>query len=147
MQMQQKKDKARQLYQSGHFTQKEIAEMVDVSEKTISKWANAPDDNWEDMKTSLLTTKANELRRLYRFLKSINDKVDEDIASGRKADNKDADIIIKYSAAIKNLETETSIAEKVEVIMELLNMITKEDPEFSKTLAKWCDIFITQSIK
>lgn len=142
-----KKQKARSLYITGEYSQKEISELVGVSEKTISKWKNNEAEDWDGLKDSMLTSRENELKRLYKILKSITEFNSAAIDAGGKADAKDADAVIKYSAAIRNLEIETSIAEMVEVGMRFINYVRKEDVELSKTIAKWFDVFLKQQMK
>ena len=140
-----KKEKAKSLFLTGQYSQKEIASLTGISEKTISKWKEI--DDWDSFKTSLLTTRENELKRMYKILKNVNDSTIEDIDEGRKVNPKDADAVIKYTAAIKNLEIETSIADKVEVGIAFINMVRAEDVELSKQIATWFDTFLKQFIK
>ncbi|MBN8834578.1 MAG: hypothetical protein ABS68_00210 [Niastella sp. SCN 39-18] len=140
-----KQAKAKALYCTGQYLQKEIASIVGVSEKTISKWKE--EDGWESLQTSLLTTRENELKRLYKLLKILNDSIDEAGEEKIPINSKQADSVLKLTAAIKNLEIETSIAEKVEVGTEFINLVRSQDIELSKTITQWFDLYIKQSIK
>lgn len=140
-----KQAKAKALYCTGQYLQKEIASIVGVSEKTISKWKE--EDGWESLQTSLLTTRDNELKRLYKLLKILNDSIDEAGEEKIPINSKQADSVLKLTAAIKNLEIETSIAEKVEVGTEFINLVRSQDIELSKTITQWFDLYIKQSIK
>jgi transposase-like protein len=142
-----KKDKAKALYLTGQYNQKEIASIVGVSENTLSTWVNTSDDKgvrWDDLKTSLLTTRSNELRRLYKMLQNINDAIDEKSELKIPINSKEADAVLKLTTAIKNLEIETSIAEKVDVGTEFINMVQKEEPDLAKQITKWFDIYLNQ---
>jgi transposase-like protein len=141
----QQKEKAKALFLTGQYEQKEIAELVGVSANTVSAWKNA--DKWEDQKTSLLTTRANQLSRLYKMLAVLNDDLDEKAELKIPVNSKEADAVLKLTAAIKNLEYETSIAEKVEVGMEFINMVKADDAELAKTITKWFDVFIQKATK
>jgi transposase len=138
------KDKAKSLYLTGQYSQKEIAAIVGISENTIGKWANNPEDKWEDLKTSMLTSRTNELRRLYKMLQNINDSIDEKTDAKIPINSKDADAVLKLTSAIKNLEIETSIAEKVDVGTDFINLVSKEDVELAKQISKWFDIYLNQ---
>lgn len=140
-----KRQKAKALYLTGQYDQKEIAEIVEISEKTISKWKQ--DDDWESMKTSLLTTRENELRRLYKMLNILNNDIDKKAEEDIPINSKEADAVLKLTAAIKNLEIETSIAEKVEVATEFINFLRKENNDLAKEFTKWFDIFLNQLAK
>ena len=99
----QKKEWAQLLYLQNQLTQKEIAAKVRVSENTITAWAKK--EHWEKLRKSLLTTKAEILRFLYNVLDKIKTKVEEGDGIG---DSKMADMVVKYTASIKSIETETS---------------------------------------
>lgn len=144
MKQSDKKAKAKSLYLTGQYNQKEIAELVEVSEKTVSKWANDPEDKWDEMKVSLLTSRNSELKRLYKMLQNINDSIDEKTELKIPINSKDADAVLKLTAAIKNLEIETSIAEKVDVGTAFINLVSKEDTELAKQISKWFDIYLNQ---
>jgi len=140
-----KRNKAKSLYLTGQYDQKEIAELVEVSERSITKWKT--EENWEDLKESLLTTRENELRRLYKMLRILNDDIDLKAERKIPVNSKEADAVLKITAAIKNLELETSIADKVEVGMAFINMVRKENLELSKDITKWFDLFLQQYMK
>jgi DNA-binding XRE family transcriptional regulator len=140
----EKRGKARSLFLTGEYTQKEIAAMCGVSQKTIGEWKE--EENWEDMQTSLLTSRENELKRLYKILKALNDQTLQQIDAGEDVNTKLADSVIKYTAAIKSLEMETSIADKVDVGMKFIDFIRKDDVEFAKKVTKFFDLFIQDSI-
>lgn len=140
-----KRQKAKSLFLTGQYQQKEIAELVGVTEKTITKWKE--EEDWESMKVSLLTTRESELRRLYKMLQILNDDIDLRSENKIPINSKEADAVLKLTAAINNLELETSIADKVEVGSSFINMLRREDPELAKTITKWFDIFLQQSIK
>lgn len=138
----QKKDYARRLYLTEKgITQAEIAERVMVSRQTICKWAK--DGKWDELKTSLLIDKETQLARLYKQLKAYNDSVESRPYNEQYLSSKEADAVVKITAAIKNLETETNIAEKMEVGKEFLFFVRKTGEfELSKQIAKYFDSYI-----
>lgn len=139
------RQKAKSLYLTGQYTQKEIAGLVGVTEKSITKWKEQED--WESLKESLLTTRENELRRLYKMLKVINDDIDTRSKDGIPINSKEADAVLKLTAAIRNLELETSIADKVDVGTDFISLVRKDDVDLAKTIAKWFDIYLKSCIK
>jgi DNA-binding XRE family transcriptional regulator len=140
-----KRSKAKSLYLTGQYEQKEIAELVDVSERSICKWKE--EEDWDSFKTSLLTTRENELRRLYKMLAVHNDSIDVMSEAKLPINSKQADAVLKLTAAIKNLELETSIADKVEVGTAFITMVRRENIELAKTITHWFDIFLKTAIK
>lgn len=67
------KDLAKILFVNEGATQKEIATRLDVSEKTVGKWAK--DGDWDKLKVSMLVTKDNQLTSLYRQLENLNTEI------------------------------------------------------------------------
>jgi transposase-like protein len=138
-----KKDWAKLLFLQGDMTQKEIAAKVDISEQTLCKWVKI--DNWEHQRTSLIITKEAQLVLLYEQLALLNKNIKESDAG--YATPSQADTLIKYSAAIKTLETDVSLAEIISVASRVINFIRGIDNEKAKEVAKYFDAFIKESAK
>lgn len=138
----QKKDYAKQLYlNDASITQAEIAERVGVSKVTICKWVK--EGKWEDMQVSLLVEKDVQLARLYKQLKMWNDMVEKRPDGEQFLVSKEADAVVKITASIKNLETETNIAEKMATGKEFLSFVRKTSGfEFSKEVARIFNAYI-----
>lgn len=139
----QKRDFAKHLYLSEpHLLQKELAERVGVNQNTMSRWVI--EGKWEELRTSVVASKATQLSRLYRHLAELNDAVDARPEGERYMNNKDADTLTKITAAIRNLETETNIADKIEVGKEFLSYVRKAapSPEAVRQVASLYDAYI-----
>lgn len=67
------KDLAKMLFVNENISQKEIAERLFVTEKTVSRWVNEGD--WDKLKVSLLVTKDSQLTALYAQLQAVNDEI------------------------------------------------------------------------
>ena len=137
----QRKAYAEILYMQG-ISQKEIALRTTTTEKTICLWVEK--GKWDGLRQSMLTSKNSALARLYIVLdKQIkNYEQEENIG-----DAKLADAISKTTAAIKQLETDASIAEIAESGRLFINYLL----DVNKTLAievlnEW-DEFIKQRLK
>lgn len=139
--IEQKKDYARQLYlNDSSITQAEIAEKVGVSKVTLCKWVK--DGKWQELQASLLIGKEEQLARLYKQLRLLNDAI-ENKEDQKFATSKEADAILKLTVAIKNLETETNIAEKMATGKEFLAFVRKTSGfELSKDVAKLFNAYI-----
>lgn len=103
---------AKILFTREKLEQKVIAKKVGCAEKTISKWVN--DFGWKKLRNRLLVSKENVLNDLYEQLENLHDSIRAKEAGKQFADSKEADIQIKYTASIRNLETELAIADLVE---------------------------------
>lgn len=141
----QKKDWAKTLYMLEHVTQKEIALRVGVTEKTMSKWVN--DENWEKHKSSIIVTKGEELSRIYMQIKELNDFIFQRPEGERFANSKEADTLNKLSATARQLETDASLPETIEVFKEFLIFIKKDDFVQAQTVGKLCDEYIKHKLR
>lgn len=139
----QEKEYAKSLYIGGGLTQKEIAERVSVTEKTLAKWIK--EGKWENLKKSLLTTKQNQLSFLYDQLDFLNTDISK--RDFKVAVGKEADTIIKLTASINRLETETSIGDTVEVARNFIEFVRQQDLDLAKTITNLFDVFITAKMK
>lgn len=144
--LEEKRNYAKLLYVTVQgITQKEIAARVGATEATISKWVKV--EKWEDLKVSLLTTKSEQLNLLYLQLKELNQVIHSREVGQRFSNSKEADTLIKITAAIKNLEVETSIAEKVEVGQDFLHFVRQAaGMDFSKEAARYFDAYIKSKL-
>lgn len=139
----QEKEFAKSLYITGGITQKEIASRVNVTEKTLASWIKK--EKWDSLKKSLLTTKQTQLAFLYDQLDFLNTEISE--RDHAVAQGKEADTIIKLTAAINRLETETSIGDTVEVARNFIEFVRPQDLELAKTITNLFDVFITAKMK
>lgn len=120
----QKKDFAQQLYISNPgMTQKEVAERAGVSNATIGRWFS--EGRWEQLRTGIVATKTEQLSRLYNHLKEFNNSIDARPADCRIMSPRDVDTLTKLTNAIRNLETETNIADRIEVGKEFLAYVRR----------------------
>ena len=141
----ERKELAMILYvRGGVENQRELAERIGVSEQTIVTWKK--EGRWDDFKKSLLVTRQEELRRLYDQLKEVNDSIMAKEIGQRFANNKEADIITKLTGAIRQLETETSAAQVIDVAMKFNEYLRKIDLGKAKEMAELMDGFIKSMI-
>lgn len=143
----QKKEWAKQLFIENKLSQKLIAEKVGVSEKAISRWVNDPNENWERLRKSLLISKQEQLGNLYEQLSEINEHIKRKPEGQRFADSKQADIMVKITAAIEQLEEETNLADVFEVGKRFITWLQTHDFEKAKAVVDLYDGFIKHSLK
>lgn len=138
----QKKDFAKNLYLNNpNITQKELALRVGVSAVTINKWIN--DEKWDTLQKSLLLSKSEILADYYDQLREAKDAVKTRDAGKRFMTSKEADAVLKITAAIKNLETEINIADKMENGKQFLAYIRKlASSDESNKIARYYDSYI-----
>ncbi len=139
----QQKEFAKLLYVRERLTQKEVASRTEVSEQTMSKWVN--EGGWERLRKSLLVTKSEQVGRLYEQIEKLTSSIDQREVGW--ADSKEADVLTKLTAAIRNLETEINIGERVEVGMEFCDFVRAHAPEKSAEVVTLFDSFIKSMLK
>jgi predicted DNA-binding protein (UPF0251 family) len=116
-----KKYLAKILFTREQLDQKVCAARVDVSEKTMSKWVN--EGNWKALRNRMLASKEQLITTYYEHLENLNNKIKE--AKQGHGDSKQADIMIKYTAAIRNLETDLAIQDLVESGIRFVKYLQK----------------------
>jgi transposase len=139
----QEKDYAKILFTTENLTQKEIAERVKVSEKTITKWIK--EGGWAQIKKSLLVTKQHQISMLYDQLDWLNNLV-----SNREVkvfDSKEADVVSKITASIQRLEIETSVGQVIEVARGVIDFVREIDLDKAKEITKYFDSYIQSKMK
>ena len=144
----QKKDLqewAKFLYLKTDITQEEIATRVGVTRKTIGTWIK--DGNWEVLKSSFIITKEQELRRIYMQINELNSAIEIRDEGQRYATSTEADTLSKLSAAARKLETDTSIAEIVDVFIGFSDFLYEQDPVKAKEWVPIQDAYIKEKLR
>ena len=136
----QKKQWAQTLYLRENLTQLEIAERVGVSRVTVSKWVR--DGKWEEQKAGITLTRQEQVANLYRQVAEINRTIATRHEGERFPNSKEADILGKLSAAIRNMEQETGIADGISVLTAFIEWLRPLDLDKAKELTRLADAFI-----
>lgn len=144
--IQRKKDYAKLLYTvQGVTVQKELAERVGVSPQSINKWVN--EENWEHLRASEIITKEEELKRLYAQVTELNDHVAAREKGHRFANSKEADTLVKLTAAIRQMETDTSTSDTISALTKFIIHVRKEDYKVAMDITTWADQFIKTLVR
>lgn len=141
----QKKMLAREIYLLGNYTYEEIAQKVGAQRQTISRWAKA--GNWDNLKAGMTVTREAILSRMYRQLNNMNSAILEREPSKRHPDTKEADVMVKLAAAIKNMETDVGISDIISVGMRFGEFLRRIDLDKAKEYVKLWDVFLKEQIK
>ncbi len=136
----QKKQWAQTLYLRENLTQLEIAERVGVSRVTVSKWVR--DGKWEEQKAGITLTRQEQVANLYRQVAEINRTIATRHEGERFPNSKESDILGKLSAAIRNMEQETGIADVISVLTAFIEWLRPLDLDKAKELTRLADAFI-----
>lgn len=144
LQVNQKKEWAKLLFTREHLTQKEIAIKVGVTEKTVSKWKQK--ENWDALKANLITTQETEYRRILQQIINLNNAIENREENPGIPDSKEADILVKLSAAKKNMETEIGIDTVVDVFRDFLDFLRTRELPKAQEFAAYMDNYIKHKL-
>lgn len=134
---------AAMLYIQQGLTQKEIAARCKVSEKTVGKWKDA--DKWDKQKRSFMVVREEQITDLYEKLEKLNEHIKN--TQDNIVSVKDVDAISKLTASIRNLETETSVAEIIDVAKHYIDFVKAFDLDFAKQVTEYFTLFIQDKLK
>jgi transposase-like protein len=112
---------AKILFTREHLDAKIVSKKVGVSENTMSKWVN--EFNWKALRKRLLVSKEEVLNNLYEQLEALDDEIRE--SNKKYPDSKQADIKIKLTASIRNMETDLAVADLIESGMRFIKHLQK----------------------
>ena len=140
----QKKEWAKTLYMRENLTQQEIAERVGVSRVTVSNWVRA--GKWEEQKAGLTLTRQEQVANLYRQVAEINRAISARAEGERFPNSKEADMLGKLAAAIRNMEQETGIADIISVLTGFIEWLRPFDLEKAKELTRLADAYIKDKL-
>ena len=146
--IEKKKSLARSLFLSG-MEQTEIAEKVDVSRVTISKWCTA--DGWKEARAAKNVTRPELVNKLLltidTLITQVNESNDPALVAGL------GDKLAKLSAVIEKLDKKANVVDIIEVFMAFSKWIEYRstiDPEVTPVLVrainKYQDLYITEQM-
>lgn len=143
-----KKSLARSLYLAG-MEQNEIAEKVEVSRVTISKWCNA--DGWKEARAAKNVTRPELVNKLLltidKLITEVNESEDQTLIAGL------GDKLAKLSSVIEKLDKKANVVDAIEVFMAFSKWLEYRatidpsvTPELIKTINKFQDMYLTEQM-
>ena len=143
--IEKKKSLARSLFLSG-MEQTEIAEKVDVSRVTISKWCTA--DGWKEARAAKNVTRPELVNKLLLTIDTLITQVNESNDPALVAGLGD-----KLSAVIEKLDKKANVVDVIEVFMAFSKWIEYRStidpevtPELVRAINKYQDLYITEQM-
>lgn len=147
-QIEKKKSLARSLYMAG-YEQNDIADKVEVSRVTISKWAT--DGGWKAARAAKAVTRPELVNKLLvtidNLITQVNTSGNPDLIAGL------GDKLAKLSSVIEKLDRKTNVVDAIEVFMAFskwLEFRSQTDPEVTsqlmKVINKYQDMYITEQM-
>ena len=146
--IEKKKSLARSLFLSG-MEQTEIAEKVDVSRFTISKWCTS--EGWKEARAAKNVTRPELVNKLLltidTLITQVNSSDDPTLIAGL------GDKLAKLSAVIEKLDKKANVVDAIEVFMAFSKWIEYRStidpdvtPELVKAINKYQDLYITEQM-
>ena len=143
-----KKSLARSLYFAG-MEQNEIAEKVEVSRVTISKWCNA--DGWKEARAAKNVTRPELVNKLLltidKLITEVKESEDPSLIAGI------GDKLAKLSSVIEKLDKKANVVDAIEVFMAFSKWLEYRStidptvtPELIKTINKFQDMYLTEQM-
>lgn len=143
-----KKSLARSLYLAG-MEQNEIAEKVDVSRVTISKWSNV--EGWKEARAAKNVTRQELVNKLLlaidKLITEVNESEDPSLLAGL------GDKLAKLSSVIEKLDKKANVVDAIEVFMAFSKWLEYRatidpsvTPELIKTINKFQDMYLTEQM-
>ncbi|WP_165026803.1 terminase gpP N-terminus-related DNA-binding protein [Dysgonomonas sp. ZJ279] len=141
-----KKANAKALFMTGNFQQKEIAEVVGVTPKTITEWVR--NEKWDLILESQTSTKEKRIARYQKYLNDSYEIIENRPISENIPTNGEIDRINKLESTIKKLQDKASIGEIVTMSREVLNFTrTAFDIDKAKELSAVFDAYIKSKLE
>lgn len=141
----QKKEYAKTLYVFQRLNQKDTADKVGVSRKTMNEWANK--EKWDTLRVSVIITKEQQLHRIYAQINELTSMIESRPEGQRYSAPKESDTLVKLASAAKALETETGISDIIEVFKHFNNWLKMFDLPKTQEIVRLQDEFITSRLK
>lgn len=146
--IEKKKSLARSLYMAG-MEQQEIADKVEVSRVTISKWCGA--EGWKEARAAKNVTRPELVNKLLltidTLITQVNESNDPALIAGL------GDKLAKLSSVIEKLDKKANVVDAIEVFMafskwiEFRSSVDPEvTPELIKAINKYQDLYITEQM-
>ena len=132
---QAKKGMAERMFGEDGMTAKAIAEQLDVSEQTLSKWRKGKEGekSWDDKRAQMLASPHKIKEILFKELMLV--------AGGEKS-AVDADALAKINKVIETLSDSTSVQIVFSVFKEFDNWMADQDPKTAVLFTEYHKQFI-----
>lgn len=130
------RQKAEGLFMETDLSQKQIAQLLGISEITLSKWANPDGDTpWEEIRKLKSVGRPQALRKLYeRLIQQVDEKAN-------------SDSVYKTLLIIKELEDKRIVLpDVINTMKEFSTYVLSVDVEFAKKLIPFQSQFIRKKV-
>lgn len=137
----EKKEWARLLFMKEEKSVDEVAAATGLEPAVVRGWA--ADGQWHGVRRTMATSRHYQLEKMYELLEQLTEKMN----ASNEINSKDADLLIKYTAAIKNLDLDTGIPQVVEVGTLFTTWLRRQDAALARETALHFDAFIKHRLR
>lgn len=136
---QAKKVMAERMFVEDGMTAKAIAEQLDVSEQTLSKWRKGKEGekSWDDKRAEMLAS-PHKIKEI--LLKELI------LVAGGEKSKIDADALAKINKVIESLSDKISVQVVFSVFKEFDNWMADQDPKTAVQFTEWHKQFLLYKI-
>ena len=147
--LEKKKSLARTLYMAGK-DQNEIADQIDISRQTLSRWCNQ--EGWKEQRAATGVTRPELVNKLLisidKLITQVNESEDPEKMAGL------SDKLAKMASVIEKLDKKANVVDAIEVFMAFskwMQFRAQTDknitPELLKTFNYYQDLFISEKMQ
>ncbi|MDR1848131.1 MAG: helix-turn-helix domain-containing protein [Bacteroidales bacterium] len=138
-----KKEIAHDYFKQG-LPQKEIAEKLNISNNTVSRWVVA--GKWREERRSITLSRQELLRGWQNQLLEINNNIKQREEGKRFPTSAEADIMTKLTSNINKLQMETSLSGYISAAADIVEFYQNQYSEKAKQVSDFLDIFIKSKL-
>ncbi|WP_047789443.1 hypothetical protein [Tenacibaculum mesophilum] len=129
----------------GITNQKDLAQRVGVTEKTIGNWIEQ--EKWKKLKRNFLVTREELMADYLEELVEIKNAIKAKPEGERFADFKQAQIRRSLIKDIEALETDAQLPDIISAMTQLLNFVRKDSLEKAQETSHIIDAFIKHKLR
>jgi len=133
---------ARNLYFQTEMKQADIASIVGISDRTLSRWI--AQHNWKQMKETAKQAPIAIVEMLYKQLHALNSSICEREVPIPTLE--EAEINRKLINSISKLKQQASVSENIQVLMGFTGFLNKQDNELGKQVVTYADQYLKDKI-
>lgn len=129
---------ARTLFSRLELSVAEVAWQCGLEEEQIDRWIQAA--GWEKLRQARTVSKVSQIDHLYQLLYNLSLQ----LSDGADTDIRTVDLMLKYSAIIKNLENGNSLHQFIELGEQFTTWLFKRDEVLARQFGQQFDAFIEE---
>jgi len=140
-----KQDQARNLYFQTNLTQAQIAELIGISQKTVSFWMN--EGKWKLLKERAQQAPVILIEQMVCELQEIHSAIAARPVGERFATRAEAEIHRKTMLSIKSLQEQQTAGVHSEMLTNFISYVCRRDVEGGKYIMQYADQYLKGEMK